>query len=265
MIMNKILTLFLCTLAQLSAALLLYEGFHPDGEHAESRSGWITGWHRLAGEVGSLPDGLGVPGLSGTKGALLLEKKGEALAQVGVDMGGTFYGSFRVRTAALTKDSLLGLVFAKPDLEELTPKTATISLIVKGWRMDHALILSNGKAAKGGEGVPIEAKQTYVVLFKVENPESGPSSVQMWILNKDQMLYHANRDVTEAALNRAALGSLEGGVMQRLQIDAKNKSKLELSKGDVVACMAKFNPKAVFDEIRLSKASLADAAGSVVE
>ena len=223
-IMKRILTLFLCALSQLLAGPILYEGFHPEDEDAESRSGWMTGWHRLAGEVGSLQDSLGVPGLTGTKGALLLEEKGEALAQVGVDVSGTFYGSFRIRTAELKKDSLLGLVFAKPDLEELNPKTGTISLIVKGWRMDHGLIISNGKAAKGGEGAPIEAKQTYVVLFKVENPESGPSSVQMWILNKDQMLYHANRDVTDAALNRAALGSLEGGVMQRLQLDAKSKS-----------------------------------------
>ena len=259
-IMKKVIPLLLLSLAPLVAEPVLYEGFSSTGA-AAGRTGWLTEWHRLQGEVGSIPDSIGIPGLEGSKGALLLEKKGEALAQVGVDVKGTFYGSFRVRTAELKNDSLLGLVFAKPNLEELTPKTATFSLLVKGWRMDHALLLSDGKVEKTSEGVPMEAKQAYVVLFKVENPASGPSSLTMWMLNPDQVLHFANRSLSEAVLNNVALGAESGAVMQRLTIEAKNNVKLELSKGDVVACMAKFNPKAVFDEIRLSKVSLAAALG----
>ena len=258
--MKKILPTLLLALTPLVAEPVLYEGFSPSGEGTE-RIGWQSDWHRLQGEVGSIPDSIGIPGLSGSKGALLLQKKGEALAQVNVDVKGTFYGSFRLRTADLKNDSLLGVVFAKPDLDELTPKTATFSLLVKGWRLDHAVLLSGGKVEKTGEGVPMEAKQAYLVLFKVENPASGPSTLTMWLVNPDQVLHFANRSLTESALNSVPLGADSGAVMQRLSLKAKNNVKLELSKGDVVACMAKFNPKAVFDEIRLSTTSLEEAAG----
>jgi N-acetylglucosamine-6-sulfatase len=83
----------------------------------------------------------------------------------------------------------------------------------------------------------------------------------MWILNTAQSQYFAARSLTEDLLNNAQLGASEDAVMQRVRLEAKKNMKLELSKGDLVACMAKFNPKTAFDEIRLSKTSLADAAG----
>ncbi len=259
--MKKIISLFILAAAQLSAAPALYEGFNAEGIDAGERTGFLSAWHRLQGEVGASPYGLGLEGLSGEPGALILEKKGEALAQVAVDVKGDYFGSFRVRTAELRPDSLLALVFARPDLEELNPKTGTLSLLVTGWRYDHAVIISKGKAEKPGDGVAIEAKQIYLVLFKVKNPGSGPSKATMWILNQAQAEYFAANSLTEDALNSASLGAGESAVMQRISLSAKPGTKLELSKGDVIACMAKFNPKAAFDEIRLSKASLADAAG----
>ena len=257
--MKKVVSFLMLALTPLAAEPVLYEGFNTSRQGL--RTGWSTEWHRLAGEVGSIPDSVGIPGLDGSKGALLLQQRGEALAQVDVDVRGDFYGSFRVRTAELKNDSLLALVFAKPDMEELTPKTATISLLAKGWRMEHAALLADGTIAKNGQGVPIQAKQAYLVLFEVQNPSSGPSAMTMWILNPDQVIHFANRSLTPADLNSAPLGVSAGAVMQRVSIEAANDAKLELSKGDVVACMAKYNPKAAFDEIRLSKTSLADSAG----
>ena len=112
--MKKILPLIILLTAPLSSKPLLYEGFNAKGLDAGGREGFMTAWHRHAGEVGSIKHGLGLPGFSGENGALLLEKKGEALAQVAVDVTGTYYGSFRLRTAKLSKDSILGLVFAGP-------------------------------------------------------------------------------------------------------------------------------------------------------
>ena len=260
--MKKTIPFLLLVLSSLTADPLLYEGFNTDGQAAGCRIGWLSEWHRLAGEVGSLRDSLKVPGLDGGKGALLLEKKGEALAQVNVDVKGTFYGSFRFRAAKLKNDSILGLVIAKPDPEKLSPKTATISLLLKGWRSNYAVLLANGKAVKAREGNPIKEKQTYMVLFKIENPKGKRSKVNMWILSREQVLYFANQAISQVDLNSASLGAGEGSVMQSLQLEAKNKEKLELSKGDVVACIAKFNSKAIFDEIRLTQTSLGDALGN---
>jgi len=258
--MKKLLALLTLFVIQASAEPVLYDGFRPEGAAGDGHVGTLGSWHRMQGEVETIKDGIGMPGLSGRKGGLMLTKKGEALAEIDVDVSGTYYGSFRMRTSTITKDSLLAVVFAGPDLQELTPKTANLSFLVKAWRSDYGAIISSGKTVLMTEGAPIEAKTPYLVLFKVED-ETAARSVQMWILSQTQVLYHSNRSISEAVLNNAALGAFEGGVMQRVRVEPKAGAQLSLSKGDVVACMAKFNPKGVFDEIRISKDSLQDAAG----
>jgi N-acetylglucosamine-6-sulfatase len=260
---KKIVSLFIFASVHAFAGPVLYEGFHSGGVDAGARTGFHEAWHRFQGEVGAASDSLGLAGLSEEPGALILEKKGEALAQVAVDVKGNYFGSFRVRTAEAKNDSLLALVFARPDLKALSPKSAKLSLFVKGWRFDHGVVVSDQKMGKNGEGVAIEADQTYLVLFEVENPSSGASRATMWILNQAQAEYFAQNSLTANALNQAPLGAGESAVMQRVSLDAKPGVKLELSRGDIVACMAKFNPKTSFDEIRLSKTSLADAAGVI--
>jgi len=259
---KKILPFLLFSLINaLPAQPVLYEGFNAKGPDSGNRTGFLTNWHMHAGEVGAVNDGLGFPGFSGEPGALLLQKKGEALAQIGIDLTGTFYGSFRLRTANLSKDSILGLVFAKPDLADLSPKTGKLSLLVKGWRSEHGVVISNRKSEKTEMGAPIEAREAYLVLFKVENPDQGRSTAEMWILNPAQSAYFGARGLDEGLLNQAELGTGESAVMQRLKLEAKKNMKIEFAKGDLLLCAAKFNPKVVFDEIGLSKKSLVEAAG----
>lgn len=246
----------------LTAEPVLYEGFRADGDPDVGRTGWMTGWHRLQGEVVLQEYGLGLPGLQGNQGALQLTKQGEGVVQIDAAVEGTYYGGFRIRVAELKEDSLLALVFAKPDLEGLTPNTAYTSIVVKGWRHDLGAVISEGKLAKSEAGIPIESKQVYLVLFKVENEESGPRSIQSWILNEQQQAYFNHLSFAEAELSAASLGAEASAVMQHVKLEPKKSTNLSLSRGDVVACMAKFTTKAVFDEIRVSKVSLKEAAGS---
>lgn len=259
--MKKTLGFLFLTVLQLCSASVLYEGFHPD---KSSRTGWSSGWHRQAGEVAHTEHSLNLPGLKSDPGALMLTQKGEALAQHKVSCEGTYYGAFRARAAVLKRDSLIGLLLARPDLEKLTPKTANIAFLLKGWRLDYGAVICAGKTVKASAGVPMQAKETYLVLFKVENEKSA-RSVRMWILNRGQVINHLKHSFSEEVLNTAALSDVAGGVMQRLYLEPKKHAVLGVSAGSVVACVAKFSPKVVFDEIRISEVSLEDAANFPIQ
>lgn len=239
----------------------LYEGFNSDAPAAEERLGFMTGWHRMVGEVGVVSDSLSLSGFTESAGAIRLKKKGEALAQISANVGDTYYGSFRFRSARLNQDSIIALLLAKPDLEELTPKSANLSILAKGWRSEHGALLSEGKLAKTTEGVPIEAQTTYLVLFKVVDGKPSQRSVESWILNVDQAEHFAKSAFKETELNAAPLGVEAGAVMQRTQLKPKSSARLALRPGDVIACVAKFTPDVLFDEIRISSKSLREAAG----
>jgi len=263
--MKRLLQILLTSLCffQWTTAAQLYEGFHVEAGADDGRLGFMTSWHRLSGEIGIAGDSLPLPGFQQTKGALTLSKKGEAIAQIEADFSDTYYGSFRVRSARLNKDSLIGLLFARPDLDELTPKTANLSILVKAWRNEHGAILSGGKLFKTTEGVPIEEKKTYLVVFKVQDGSAGQRLVESWVLNGDQAQHFANTSFTESELNSASLGGEAGAVMQRARLNPKPSTNLSLRRGDVIACVAKFNPNTAFDEIRISAISLREAAGAL--
>ncbi len=237
---------------QLCAGLSVYDGFSGDA----SREGWSSSWHRLQGTVGVHSGSVAFPGLPEKPGALLLEKKGEAIAQLGVGVKGNYYGGFRFRAAELKNDSLLALVIGSLPPEELTPKNAKLSFVAKGWRRDHGLLLLDGKDTKIENGIPIEANVPYQVLFQVEE-----NRVQMWILNAPQVVHYAQKGFNAETLNAAPLGKSAGSVLQRIASTPKPGARLDLTREDFVACMAKYNPRTAFDEIRISTQSLADALG----
>jgi hypothetical protein len=258
---KRYLLITLLSTLGLVAEPVLYEGFRSDANPELGRTGWLSSWHPFAGEIALQTHGLGLSGLQGQPGALQLKKKGEGLAQINVDVEGSYYGGFRFRVGKVKRDGVLGLLIAKPNLEELSPKTANISVLAKGWRSDHGVLLSMRKRAKVEEGSPIEAQQPYLVLFKVENEFASSQRIRSWILNEQQVIYFANRSFDEALLNEASLGSEPSSVMQRNELVPRRGTDLSLRRGDVVTCVAKFTPKAVFDEIRISVNSLAEAAG----
>lgn len=244
-------TSFLLTLP-LYAGLSVYDGFSDDS----MRQGWSSSWHRQQGAVSVYSESVAFPGLPETPGALLLEKKGEAIAKLGVAVEGEYFGGFRFRVAELKNDSLLALVIGSIPPGEITPKNAKLSFVAKGWRRDHGLLLLDGKTAKIESGVPIEANVPYQVLFQI-----GEKGAQMWILNAPQVAYFAQKGFDGKTLNQAPLGKSPASVMQRIAATPKPGSSLDLTREDFVACMAKFNPKAAFDEIRISTHSLAEALG----
>ncbi|TVP74898.1 MAG: hypothetical protein EA353_14835 [Puniceicoccaceae bacterium] len=249
------------SLFQLAGASQIYEGFNVDDAAADERRGFMTSWHRLAGEVGISRSGLSLPGLKPSSGALALTARGEALAQIEADVTGNYYGSFRVRSSRLSNDSIIGLLLAPPNLDELTPRSANVSILVKRWRDDFGAILSDGSAAQTSGGAAIRENETYLVLFKVQDGSAGQRLIESWVLNADQVGHFAENDFTEKALNAAKLGRDAGSVMQRTSLNPKRGTRLSLRRGDVVACIAKLNPATQFDEINITTTSLRDAAG----
>jgi len=262
--MNRIHKIIITSLSlfQVVAASQIHEGFNVEDAAAENeRRGFMTSWHRLAGEVGISRDSLVLPNLKHSGGALTLSERGEALAQLDADMSGTYYGSFRVRTSRLNQDTIIGLLLAPPDLEELTPRSSSVSILVKRWRDDLGVIQSDGRTAQTTEGAPIRENETYLVLFKVQDGGAGQRSVESWVLNPDQVAHFTENDFSEAALNAAKLGRDADAVMQRTRLNPKRDTRLALRRGDVVACVAKFNPRTQFDEINITTTSLREAAG----
>jgi hypothetical protein len=258
-IMKKLSLLLSIFALPLSATPIIYEGFSVDSTET-ARQGWATGWHPLHGEVGISAESIGIAGLPAEAGALLLTKKGEAIAKLDQNLKGTYYGAYRFSAEELKSDSLLALSFGSVQPEELTPKTAALSFVAKGWRRERGLVLVNGKAAKIEAGVPIEAKVAYQVLFKVGNAGTK-RQVEMWILNAAQVGYFSQKELSAVALNAAPLGKEASSVLQRVSVSPVGGSRLHLTKDDFAVCSAKFNPKTAFDEIRISTQSLADALG----
>jgi hypothetical protein len=250
----KYLLLLLIT-AQLGAQSALYEAFDT-GE--ATRADWLTEWHRMQGVVSVVPQGLALEGLPDRGGALQLSKKGEALAQHGASIAGTYYGAFRVQASDLTDNTVLGLMLSRAaKVDGLNPKTAAISFLVKGWQTNYGVLLIGGRPIKATAGEPIVPGETYLVVYQVDHSSSGKA--QLWILNEAQAGYHAAQGITAAALNAAALSAEAGGVMQRVSGKIQKKNRVAVIKGDVVACVAKYCPQATFDEIRISSVSLQDA------
>jgi hypothetical protein len=201
-------------------------------------------------------------GLESNGGALQLLKKGEALAQHRVGVSEDYYGSFRLRVGELTNNSVIGLLLSSPMSEGLTPKTALLSFLPKAWQSEYGVLLVNGRPVKLLEGEAMATNQSYLVVFQVINAKGADRSVSMWILNEAQVAKRTGPDWTSANLNRAPLSKSAEGVLQRVQHPVKKSDNLTISKGDVVACVAKYCPNAIFDEIRVSTSSLQAAVGS---
>ena len=255
--MNKIYLIYCIGVSQLFSAVTLYEGF----DSKESETGWLTGWHRLAGEVGTSELDLSLQGLESSGGALDLTKKGEAIAQHNISMPSHYYGSFRVQAKELKNDTVLGLLLSRPMNSELGPKTATLSFLAKGWRSEFGTLLVGGRPIKVTEGFPIQAGKTYLIAFQITNTADN-QSIRMWILNEDQAEHYGEkRKFKYRILNKAPLSQSAEGVMQRVHYQSDKKQAIQLRSGDVVACISKFCPKALFDEIKLSELSLNDAVG----
>jgi N-sulfoglucosamine sulfohydrolase len=256
------------------AAPGLYEGFDMAASQVELGSGkarsgqtsrgWLSDWHLKEGTSKVLADNLALAGLESVSGLTSSKAKTVAMRQLAETFTGDVYGSFRVRASRLNPNSMMGLMFSLPNAEPMNPKTSLISFLATRWGEELGAVLIGGKPVKVEQGSGLRPKETTLVLWKVDNlPEPGEKTdqvVQMWVLNETQVAHFASGGMDEKALAKAKPGTRPDQVMQSLRVATRG-SRLTLVKGLVVSCFSTGVPKADFDEIRISRESLADAAG----
>lgn len=252
----------------------LYEGFDMKslpipigsgtGKAGQTSQGWLSDWHLKDGAARVLADDLTLTGLESVKGLSASKGKTVAMRQMAETFTGEVYGSFRVRGTKLKPNSMLGLMFSLPDAEPMNPKTSLLSFLAARWGADLGGIVVGGKPVRVDQGAPLRPGQTALVLWKIDNlPEPGQKSdqvIQMWILNEAQVAHFSDKGMPEKALKNAVTGEKPEQVMQVVRASTRG-SRLTLVKGLVVSCFTAEVPKADFDEIRISRESLADAAG----
>lgn len=274
--MRTLLTLAALTSAlPLLAAPLVLESFDVSGPlptrlgegnalGGQTSVGWMSSWVVQSGAGSLLRSDLRLPGLASTRGLATTRGNSTWVRQLGVSLTGDAYGSFRVRCPKTPPNAVVALMIALPGMEEVTPRTALVSFVVKGWQSPRGTLGVGGQLAPIQEGVGIPEGETALALWKMENlPAAGGRSdvtVRYWILGEAQAAHFAANGLTEEALAAAAVGAEPDQVLQRAEM-VRRGSKLTLVEGLVVACSAKFIERAQFDEIRFSNVSLADAAG----
>lgn len=267
------LTLFLSAALQASPAL--YEGFDmPKGfgsalgsweaRSGASSAGWHSDWQQHEGESKVVKQDLAITGLGSSGGAIISKGKTIAMRQMAESFVGDVYGSFRVRGNKVNDNSIMGLLFSLPGEEDLSPKTALLGFMPMRWASPLGSLSIGGKISKIEAGQSLNPGQTGLVLWKIENlPEPGKRSdqvIHMWMLSEEQAAAFAAKGMYGKALEKATSGTEPGQVLQSIRVPVRN-SKLTLVKGLVVSCFSYGVTGASFDEIGISRESLADAAG----
>lgn len=266
-------TLFLLT-SILAAAPAVYEGFDMEGistklntagaTAGKTSAGWMSTWQLNEGQSMYSNQDLALPGLDSVPGLTTSSRKTVILRQLGETLTGDVYGSFRIRGSMLNKNSMMGLMFSLPTADPFNPKTSLLTFLGTRWGDMLGAAIVGGEPVKVEEGVPLSEKETGLVLWKAENlPEPGDRSnqtIEMWILSDKQVAHFAAKGMPEEELSKAKTGRGSSDVLQHLEIPLRG-SMFTLMKGLVISCFSNGVPKADFDEIRISRESLADAAG----
>ena len=86
----------------------------------------------------------------------------------------------------------------------------------------------------------------------------------MWILDNRQATYFAENGLSEKKLQAAEIGSDPSQISQRADANLAN-SKRGIFKGLILSCFSSGLARVSFDEIRVSKESLASAVGLLDE
>ena len=287
-IMKKPITFFFTILLILlpkAVCAEVYEGFDmtdinsiPLASSDATRSGitsggWNSTWQVTAGKPFVEAIDLEIKGFDSVGGSLELrgERKpnsigqGVAMRQITEGFIGDVYGSFRFNAKALKIESALGLLLSLPGQNPLNLTTATFTFCPKRWGSEYGMMAA-GKArvTKSEAGEACIPNTNYLVVWQLENlPKLGDRQaiiLNMWMLDEDQASHFASKESFESALRLAELGSEPEQVGQYLRREIKN-SKRGLFGGMVASCFSVGMPKVTFDEIRISKESLADAVG----
>ena len=236
-------------------------------------SGWNSTWQVTAGTPYVQASDLEINGFNSVGGSLELrgERKpnsigqGVAMRQITEGFIGDVYGSFRFNAKALKIESALGLLLSLPGQNPLNLTTATFTFCPKRWGSEYGMMAAGKeRVTKSEAGEACVPNASYLVVWQLENlPKLGKRQsiiLNMWVLDEKQASYFASKNSFESALRLAELGSEPEQVGQYLRREIKN-SKRGLFGGMVASCFSVGMPKVTFDEIRISKESLADAVG----
>lgn len=239
-----------------NAGIIVYEGFCHGGVTETARVGWLTNWRQGEGEVRHIGNDLKYDSLQSCAGAIQLKgPKVTVASQLDVPLLGTTYGTARVQTGQLKSDSVVAITMAGPETEDVVPKNSNISLILKGWRQELGTISRRNVKSETVGGSPMQSNSEYMVLWKMEQPKL----LTMWILSEEQVNQFTKLGLSTDLLDNAELGTAPDNVMQR--VTAKLSRKLDIDRGYLLSCFTLACPGTIFDEIRISDSSLAEAAG----
>jgi hypothetical protein len=169
---------------------------------------------------------------------------------------GQLYGSYLYRRdSTFGTLTVAGIMFGNPGEED---NDSTASFYASEWDRTTigARVESNMGTFEGGTLIPSE---TFLVLFS-SNLNNGLQTATMWVLNEDQFDNFKTGNLTEAALNAAAVGTGSSNVYARATtqgqgdvLDPVNNLKFMAfggySAGGILVS---------FDELRLSQTSLDD-------
>ena len=236
-------------------------------------SGWNSTWQITAGKPFVKAIDLKIKGFDSIGGSLEVrgERKpnsigqGVAMRQITEGFIGDVYGSFRFNARALKIESAIGLLLSVPGQNPLDPRTAMFAFCPKRWGSEYGMMAAGKeRVTKSEAGEACIPNTNYLVVWQLENlPKLGDRQaiiLNMWVLDEDQASHFASKNSFESALRLAELGSEPEQVGQYLRREIKN-SKRGLFGGMVASCFSVGMPKVTFDEIRISKESLADAVG----
>tara|TARA_B100001093_G_scaffold420374_1_gene412285 strand:+ start:938 stop:1807 length:870 start_codon:yes stop_codon:yes gene_type:complete len=235
-------------------------------------AGWMSSWTIGDGTAKYVKDSLVFSGLESNGGSakVIGERKenfigkGSLLRQMSVPFTGTVYGSFRVLPAHFMEDSIFGLIFTLPNAAEFNPRNALFSICPKRWGSSYGAVGVGKKVFKIQNGVPCEKNKKYLVLWKMTHlPEIGSSdgvTIAMWVLNEYQVEHFSENGFDERDLNLAASGKDSSNVLQIGRMNVKD-SKYSLYKGVLLSPFTYNTTSVVFDEVRISTQSFAEAVG----
>ena len=175
------------------------------------------------------------------------------------------YGSFRFKSGKLLNDSAIGLLFALPSSEPITPRNATFAFCPKRWGSSYGVMGAGAqRLEKIQSGEACQQDETYLVLWKLGNlPEAGMRQdieLKMWVLNEAQAAHFAAKGFASAGLAQAETGSEADQVSQMADRKVRD-SKRGLFRGTVISCFSVGTPRVVFDEIRVSADGFPAVAG----
>ena len=239
-----------------NATVVVYEGFCYSENPESERIGWLTNWRQGDGEVKHIGNDLKYDGLASCAGAIQLNgPKVTVASQLNTPLFGTTYGSARIKTGHIKPDSVIAITFAGPETEDVVPKNSAISLILKAWKQELGTISRKSTKTEFESGSPIQSNSDYLLIWHMEQSKH----VTMWILDESQAKHFTQQGFATEQMENARIGAAPDNVMQR--ISAQLSKKLDIDRGYLLSCFALTCPGTMFDEIRISDSSLAEAVG----